>query len=471
MEFKRIFSFFVCFIMIFSCCTIGVFSEEASLEVSNGCHSVDANMSFLGQTKLVDNAQSVFVFETNSQTLMYGWNADVQMYPASLVKIMTALIVLEQCTLTDSVTVSQSAVDSISYDAVKADLQAGEVLTVNDLLHCMLVSSANDAAAVLAEFVAGTQSEFVSMMNQRAAELGCTATNYTNVHGLHDDLQLTTARDVCRILAEALKHPQFREIFGCIDYLVPATTMSEQRSLSSNNFLMNGSSVGIYYDGRVTGGRSGETYDRKRCIATVSESGNMELICIVMGSQSTYSTDGYTIKTYGGFPETSKILDLCYDGFSRQQVICKDQVVRQQTVINGDCDAFVAANEDFYAVLPAGVTIDQLTFRYTDAPGSTQAPIQKGQNMVSVQVWYNTMCIAETEMYALNDVPVIQSKLSARQNDAVSASFWKVVFVILIVIAVLTVAVLLALRFTAKKRIRRRNHRRRSKPNGTMGRA
>ena len=165
MKFMRIFSCVICLLCLFSCCNIGSFAEEASLEVSNGCHSVDANMSFLGQTKLIENAESVFVFETNSQTLMYGWNADVQMYPASLVKIMTALIVLEECTLTDTVTVSQSAVDSIPYDAVKADLQAGEVLTVKDLLYCMMVSSDNDAAAVLAEYVAGSQSDFVLMMN------------------------------------------------------------------------------------------------------------------------------------------------------------------------------------------------------------------------------------------------------------------------------------------------------------------
>ena len=463
---KRLTAILLTFILFFQCNTVCSATENTqnNLAVTNGCHSIDAAMSFLGQDKLVDNAQSVFVFETGSETLMYAWNADVPMYPASLVKIMTALLVLEKGSLTDEVTASQNALDSVSADAISVDLQAGEVMSVENLLRCMMVYSANDAAAVLAEYIAGSQKDFVELMNSRAFELGCTETTYTNPHGLHNDSQVTTARDTCRVLQAALEHEFFRTVFGCVRYTVPATNMHAERNLSTNNYLMNTDRVAIHYDGRVTGGRSGETVDGYRCVASTSESGNMELICIVMGSKSSYQEDTYSISSFGGFPETSKLLDMAYSGYSRQQIIFENQILRQQPVLNGDSDVFAASYQSFSTVLPADIQFDQLIFRYSDAPGSSQAPIQKGQNLAALQVWYGGMCVAQTDVYAMNDVPIAYSKTSAVDTSGSSGTgWWWTIIIIVLLVAVGFAAVILSriLRSKGTKKKDRRHSKRR----------
>ena len=459
---KRLTALLLSFVLLISGATVSTAAEETqnNLAVTNGCHSIDAAMSFLGQDKLIDNAQSVFVFETGSQTLMYAWNADMPMYPASLVKIMTSLLVLEKGSLTDVVTVSQTALDAVSADAVSVDLQAGESLSVEDLLYCTIVYSANDAAAVLAEYVAGSQSAFVDLMNNRAVELGCTGTTYTNAHGLHNELQVTTARDTCRILQAALEHEFFRTAFGCVHYTVPATNMHEERRLSTNNYLMNTDEVAIHYDGRVTGGRAGTTADGYRCIASTSTSGNMELICVVMGSKSVYWEDTYSVSSYGGFPETSKLLDLAFSGYSRQQIIFENQILRQQTVLNGDCDVFAASYQSFSTVLPADISFDQLSFRYSDAPGSSQAPIRKGQNLAALQVWYGSMCVAQTDVYAMNDVPVAYVKTAQTSEEGASGLGWWWVLIVVVSLAVIGFAAVMVLRIasTVKAKNRKRRH-------------
>lgn len=458
---KRVIICFLCLLTVCSACLLRPAAEstQTNLAVVNGCHSIDGAIPFLGQEQLVSNAQSVFVFETGSETLMYAWNADAPMYPASLVKIMTALLVLENGELTDEIEVSQSALDAVSSDAISVDLQAGETITVEDLMYCMLVYSANDAAAVLAEYIAGSQNEFVALMNSRASELGCTGTNYTNAHGLHNDQQLTTARDTCRVLQAALKHDAFRTIFGSVYYTVPATNMHEQRNLSTKNYLMNTDSVSIHYDSRVTGGRTGTTADGYNCIASTAESGNMELICVVMGAKSIYSEDGYSVSSFGGFSETSKLLDLAFSGYSRRQIIHENQVLRQQSVLNGDSDVFAVSYEAFSTVLPSDISFDQLSFRYTEAAGSTQAPIQKGQNLAALQVWYGSLCIAQTDVYAMNDVPVAYAKSIALENASASRNWWLWLVCIVAVVVFIAVGAVLWMRISGTVRHKRKTRR------------
>lgn len=464
---KRLESLFLVMILVVSCFVLNASAEHVqdNLAVSSGCHSIDAAIPFLGQEKLVENAQSVFLFETGSETLMYAWNADIPTYPASLVKIMTALLVLENGRLEDEIVVTQTAIDTISSDAVSVDLQAGEIMSVEDLMYCMIVQSANDAAAVLAEHIAGSQTEFVNMMNAKAAELGCTGTTYTNPHGLHNELQVTTARDICRVLQAALEHDVFRTMFGSVYYTVPATNKHEERNLSTNNFLMNTDSVAIHYDSRVTGGRAGTTAEGYRCVATTSSSGNMELICIVMGAKSVYMEDGYSVSSYGGYPETSKLLDMAFSGYSRQQIIYENQILRQQPVLNGDCDVFAVSYEAFSTVLPSDIEFDQLSFRYSDAPGSTQAPISKGQNLAALQVWYGSMCIAQTDVYAMNDVPIAYVKtVSAEDSDHNATGWiWAIVATAVIAVAAGCSVFLIRAKVNARKKgkIRRRHSKRR----------
>lgn len=459
---KRILACVLCLLFVVLGCKMPAFAEETQEDpaVVSGCHSPDGALTLFGDMDIGENARAILAYETGSDTLLYCRQADAQIYPASFVKLMTALLVLENGKLSDIVTVQQSALDSLDDSAISTDLAAGEVISVEDLLYCMLVASSNDAAAVLAEYIAGSQDSFVERMNERAQELGCTGTFYTNPHGLHDENQVSTARDTCKILREALCYNEFRVMFGTVFYTVPETNLHGERRLTTGNYLMSTESVGIHYDKRVTGGRTGMTTEGYRNVATVSEIGNMEIICVIMEAKSTLAENG-SVSSFGGFPETSEILDVVADGYSRQQIIFEGEILKQKSVINGDCDVFAAAAQSFSAVLPEGTDISQLTFRYSDVPSSDQAPIQKGQNLASLQVWYGNLCMGQTDVYAMNHVSVATTKVVSDQNaEGSGSSFGKILMVVVILIAAVS-AVLLFIRYRAIARHNRKKHRRR----------
>lgn len=379
-------------------------SQDLSIE--GGSHSLDAKAPVLGNQQLVKNASSAILYEAGTDTLMYSWNADDPVYPASLVKIMTALLVIENGNLKEDVIVSQKAIDSVTKGAVSAHLQAGEIISVENLLYCMMVDSANDAAAVLAEHISNSQADFVSLMNRRAAELGCKGTHFVNPHGLHHESQVTTSRDVCRILREAMRHEIFRTIFGTVRCTIPATNLSEERNLETGNFLMNPNSMEIYFDSRVTGGRTGVTENGTRCIAATAEKNEMFLISVVMGAASEYEEDGTKVKSFGGFPETTQLLDQCFDAYKPARIVFPNQSFKQYPVPNGTSDVVVYPRVSVSTILSKDDNIYDLSYRFQEVDGALNAPIEKDQLISQVEIWNDGICIGQAELFAMNRVEV-----------------------------------------------------------------
>ena len=414
--------------------------QDATVPATNSCHGIDANGSLLGGGLAVENVRSAFLYERNSDTLMFAYNADEPMHPASLVKLLTAIIAIEKGKLADVVTVSESAVASIPYDAVSDDaLQAGEQITLEDLLYFMLVGSANDAAAVIAEHISGSQSQFVQLMNQYTQELGCTGTQFVNPHGLHNDGQYTTARDVIRILDAAMDNEAFRTVFTATEHTIAATNMSQERELFSRNSMMDASSK-LYYDPRVLGGRTGVAGDGRRCLASLAEHNGMQLIAVVMGSETVYQEDGYSAVSVGGYKETSALLDAGCSGYQFAQILYADQALRQCAVTDGDCDVILGPLASVSTVLPEGVSASDLSFRFTDI--QTRAPVDKGQMLSYVEIWNGNMCVAKSELYALNTVH-IRSQQPTEDAEASDFEGGKMITVILVAIAVILLILLL----------------------------
>ena len=396
--------------------------QDVDINSTNTCHTLDASSALLGTGKLIENAKSAIVFESNSKTLMYALNADERMHPASLVKILTALIACETGNLDDIITVSESTISSLPNDAVSVHLVAGEKISLKDLLYCLLVGSANDAAVVIAEHICGNLNAFVQQMNAYAKSLGCTGSQFTNPHGLHNEDQYITARDVARILDAAMQNEIFRSIFTSDSYIVPATNLSEERNLGTNNSMKDSGSK-LYYDARVIGGRTGVAGDGRRCIATAAQSNGMLLITVVMGSETEYQEDGYSAIRVGGYQETTALLDAGFSGYKSAQVLSANQALTQCDVLNGDSDVILGSQTSVSAVLPDSVSAGDLLFRYST--NQLQAPIEKGQAVSSVQVWYQNMCVAEAELFAMNSVKLadhIQPCADA-QSDGVGWNF------------------------------------------------
>lgn len=233
------------------------------------------------------NAPQLLLAETKTGRILYERNIDEKVFPASITKLLTAILVVENCELDEIVTVSENAVKSVPSGYVNANLQVGEELTVEDLLYVMLIPSANDAANVLAEFVGGSIDSFASMMNTKAKELGCNGSNFLNPSGLHQDEHYTTTRDLFLISKEAVKYPTIKKIIGTTTYTLPSTNKYTKaaRIFTSTNYMKLKNLTKFYCDYCI-GGKTGYTGEAKNCVVEFAKKDGVELTAIVMGENA-----------------------------------------------------------------------------------------------------------------------------------------------------------------------------------------
>ena len=155
-----------------------------SVCIMEGCRTIEGMVPLAGSERRVPTAQSVFVYETTTNTVIYANNPDLSVNPGTLTKLVTALVAIENCDLNEVVTCPEGIQSKIPYGSKSSKLKSGEQLTLEELLYLMILDSANDAAVAIAEHVGGTTTRFKEMMNERVAKMGCTATNFGNISGL-----------------------------------------------------------------------------------------------------------------------------------------------------------------------------------------------------------------------------------------------------------------------------------------------
>lgn len=440
---------------------ISVFADQSEdLSVSNGCHTLDGTTPLLGTGEL-SNTQTAILYEVNSDTLLFSLNPDQRMDPSSLAKLVTAMVAIEDSDLTEMVVADELTLDTLPWDAVSAGIQPGEEIPMLDLLYCMLVGSGNDAAAVIAVHLGGTMDKFAQRMNEFMTSLGCTNSNFTNPHGLYDEDQYTSARDIAKLMSYATKNETFVKLIGAKDYVVPATNKRGERVLTTNNHLISRSVMSVYYDSRVTGGRTGVAGDSSRCLAATAKQGSMNLISVVMGCRNIYASGG-TISTFGSFPETSSLLDIGFQGLRAVQIFSPGQVLKQYPLANADANLYIGVHDSRKSVLPSGVGTDDLRFIYQET-GTLAAPIQKDTPFGTVSAYYGSICVATAPLYVLNKVDVLQNDLITDRHEPPEDG-WST-GVVLAMLAIVFAIALLFLRYSKKfKRIvgKKRQRRRRT---------
>ena len=460
MKKMRIFSTFLTIILIFGALNVPVRAAEDDPAVTSGCHSVDAAMTLSSEEKITKTAKAAILYELNSGTMLYAHNPDGKIYPTSMVKMMTVLVALENADPDEMVTVTRSMRQQVPIGILGIDLKTEEEISLRDLLYCTMVASATDASVVAAIHVGGSIDGFLQMMNDKAAELGCQNTNYSNVHGLHDENTYTTARDICRITEAALKNEDFRAMFSTAKYTVPATNKSEERTIKTTNNMMNeGNSK--YYDKRVTGGKTGATDEGGRCLTLTAEKDGMQILCVLMGATPTMAENG-SVDAYGSFEESKILIDYAFDNFEFRQVFFDGQSLAQYPVNNGASHVVTQATTSISTVLPADVDETQLKWDYRLSNSNLTAPIEKGQNLGVVQVWYGTKCLAQTDMVAMNAVKIAQSPIIPEKPAGVfGGSLWTILLIV-VGLAVLGFLAILGLRmfhimkYQKKRRSRKR---------------
>jgi len=245
-------------------------------------------------------AESAILIEATTGAVLYNKNMNQQMYPASITKILTALVALENSSLDDSVVFSYtSASSSLEEGAANIGINEGESLTMEDALYALLLHSANDVANGIAENVGGSTTKFVTMMNKRAKEAGALNSNFVNPSGLFDENHYTTAYDMAMIMRECIKNSTFDKIDGTTTYTIGGSNFSggPLEVVNRNKMLIPGNPY--YYEG-VIGGKTGYLQKSGRTLITVARRNNMTLISVILNTTTeSQFTDATMLLDYG----------------------------------------------------------------------------------------------------------------------------------------------------------------------------
>ena len=259
------------------------------------------------------------VIDVDSGEILYYKNMDDRHYPASITKVLTGLLLIENANLDDTITFSQDCWNGLNYyNDMNIGILNGEQLTVNDALHAILMSSANEVCNGAAKFVSGSVSAFCDLMNERAKTLGCTNTHFVNPNGLHDPDHYTSAHDMALISREAIQNPTFREITGCTEYTVASTNLRPEGFPLSHKHQML-MYTKYHYDACI-GGKTGYTSEAKNTLVTYAEKDGHTLACVVMEN-----SDGHI------YPDTINAMDYCFDHYDQLMAQLADTAANTET--------------------------------------------------------------------------------------------------------------------------------------------
>ncbi|MBS6396430.1 MAG: D-alanyl-D-alanine carboxypeptidase [Clostridiales bacterium] len=344
----------LCMCTIFSSTAFA--AEEAALEAESSYYQgIDSNDWENWPSGPQVYAESAIVMEASTGTILYSKDIDTQRYPASITKIMTVLLALENLDMNEEVTFSHNAVYSIDYDSSHIARDEGEILTVEECLYAIMLESANECSNAIAEKISGTTEAFAELMNTRAAELGCTNTNFVNPHGLPDDNHYTTARDMALITREAIKHEEFRRISSTPRYTLRATNKkSEELLMNNHHYMISNYKTSKFLDDTVFAGKTGYTSVALNTLVTCGTRNGMDLIVVTM------KTQGSGQRGVPVYPDTANLLNYAGENFHKVNIsenetnftIGQNELFDTGSSIFGSTAPMIEMDTDGYIILP-----------------------------------------------------------------------------------------------------------------------
>lgn len=328
--------------------------------------------------------EAAVVMDAETGAFLYSKNMEAKEYPASITKIMTTLVALENGDLDSKVKFSDWAVNSLEEGSSRLWMEVGEKITLRQALYGVMLESANDCANAVAEKVGGSEEKFAEMMNQKAAKLGCINTHFVNAHGLHQENHYTCARDMALIARAAMENPTFAEIAKTIEYIIP-----ESKTVSQEHVLVNHQKMlykeGFYYKGCL-GGKNGFTEASLNTLVTVAERKGRRLICVIL------RTNGPDKICW----ETEDLLDYGFKKFTRKEIPIADGKVTRADVM-GEADFGKAS------VMQAASLSEPMLF----ADSAAEAALPKGADPGEVQrIWKDGEFIYTYHGWQVSAVPV-----------------------------------------------------------------
>lgn len=398
-------------------------------------------------------AESYMLINLDDDTLpvVSEKNADERLYPASLTKIVTAMVVLNNVTdLTQTATMSQTAYENIlGSGAQVAGIEIGEELSIETLLYLTMVHSACDACQVLAEFVSGSESAFVNQMNEWVRSLGCNDTNFVNPDGLHDPNHYTTARDMATITIEALKNPTFVKISTAKQIEFHGLTLSHTNLMLLPGYL-------TYYYEYAQGIKTGSTEQAEYCVITKASKDGYNYLAVVLKSPQ-QALNGEPYLTKCSFIDAKSLFEWAFDGLKYTTLVSESEVVGEIGVKNGkDADTVqLVAKKDTNVIVPVGLDKSAIIYKMVDKPDVIEAPVTKGQDICSADIIYGDEVVATVELVAADTVE-LSTFLKVINAVKTFFSLTAVKILIVIIFIVLISYVVLVISADKKKRKRRR---------------
>lgn len=434
------------------------------------------SMPAAGASEILDNmhveARNALLVDVDAGATLYDQDAYEKAYPASITKIMTALLTLDAVDngqfaqgLDTVITASDTFDHDLSAYGSTQNIKAGEQMSVKELLYCLLVPSANEAANILAEAVAGSTDAFVEQMNAKAAELGCTNTHFANCHGLHAPDHYTCAYDIYLIAAACMKNDTFREIVATYDYYVPATNLSPQRHFYSTNALLSNMKYAGYTYRYATGIKTGSTDEAGYCLVSSAEKDGRTLIAVVLGAENVKNADGTISRLV--YSESSRLLEWGFENFAVQSILDKDTPLASVPVtLSRDADqVMVRPASGLEVMLPKDVAPEDFQ-RDVKLEESVAAPVTQGQVLGTLTLSYDGQEYGTVDLVAVNDVAASAFLTRKAQLEHILSLLW----VRVAIAAALVVILAVVLRLTVFRRRNRYGRRPSSSRNYRGGR-
>lgn len=424
---------FLCLLLTFVFVT--VFSTQPLLAAS------DQKTSVAWPEAPLTNSGAACLMDADTGAILFDANMDEQRYPASITKVMTALLVAENKQPTDTVTFGEQAVSESIPGNARIDVQLGETITVEDALHAILLASANEVCTQLAIDIAGSVEAFADMMNERAAALGCINTHFTNPNGLPDPNHYTTAHDMALIMQEAIKNETFLRVESDLSYTIQPTNMTAApRQLQNHHVMLFQDDPTYGYQGAFAG-KTGYTDEAHNTLVTAAKRNNITLICVVLTCDNLdYIIDTRSLFDYGFDNFTHYTLkDTKTESLSGTITLPKDAKLKNATYTDPDdaADQESFTRQYFYDGHPIGTA-------EVSAKSSSD----------------DSSAVSSSSETPSDGIGIVTPETDGTNRSAASFSSPLYVLIALNVIAVLVLIVALIQRSRKRRRRRRKKNRR-----------
>lgn len=417
------------------------------------------------------SADSGIVMDVQSGTILYEKNIDKKEYPASITKVMTAMLALENSSMEEVVTYSPNSV-ILESGASNIEIVAGEKLTMEESLYAILLMSANEACNGVAEHIAGSTENYVNMMNERAKELGCTGTHFANTNGLWQKDHYTTAHDMALIARAAYSNPEFAKITGTKRYNIPKTNKSKNgHALYNHHGMLLAGNFPQYVYEYCVGGKTGYTSKCRYTLVTYAKKNGMTLVSVIMRAPNGPWTEP------NEYTDTTKLLNYCFENYNRFKIqddatkeINSQYLFTRFSPFYKASTSSLSIDDDAGVLLPKGVTLDKAEKKIEFYDSPVQGT--NGKKVIGkISYTYQNQEVGGSDIY-------YQSKGTATLNDSIDMSewfddaveeankepfAWKKFFVIMILVIVAAVAafyIIQRMRSEREQRARRNRYKR-----------